>query len=142
MSSATDWNAALDRLRANVCDLQRSMDELQARSPHPLPELLKCGEVSMDTGRHEVRVDGLPTRLAPKEFEVLKLLLREPGRVWSKAALLDLVWGSSHTGYFPMLVKRICRLRRKLGRGGARLEAVYGVGYRFRGGPAEEEVIR
>lgn len=58
-----------------------------------LPEVIEVGDVRMDVERHEVQVRGVGVRLALKEFELLELLLRNPGRVLTRGRLIDRIWG-------------------------------------------------
>jgi two-component system, OmpR family, alkaline phosphatase synthesis response regulator PhoP len=96
---------------------------------------LKAGDLLIDRHRFEVTVGGRPVALTPKEFELLATLVAEPGRVFGRDELLDLVWG--HDGFVePRTVDvHVARLRgkfvaAKLPPPG--LDTVRGVGYRFR----------
>jgi DNA-binding response OmpR family regulator len=55
---------------------------------------LKVGELEIDRDRFEVRMNGRPVELTPKEFELLATLAGAPGRVFARGDLLDLVWGA------------------------------------------------
>jgi DNA-binding response OmpR family regulator len=69
--------------------------------------------------------------LTRTEFELLSFLLRNPGRAFSRAYLLDAVWGESYVAGDRSVDNAILRLRRKLGNLGEAIETVWGVGYRF-----------
>ena len=105
-------------------------------SDGPHPRLLELGQVSLDRDRRLVRVAGEPIRLTPKEFELLLLLMQHPGRVFSRESLLSHIWGYAYDGYNRAIDAHINRLRSKLQEPLAdapeMIEAVYGVGYRFR----------
>lgn len=98
--------------------------------------VLEVGEVTLDCGRHEVRVKGVNVRLTPKELALLKLLMGAPGRVFTRENLLAQVWGISSPSYHRAVDAHINRLKTKLatqaGVTADWLEGVYGAGYRFR----------
>jgi DNA-binding response OmpR family regulator len=91
----------------------------------------------LDAGEHVASVDGEPVDLTPKEFDLLTMLLRNPGRAFARDYLLDKVWGYDFDGLDTRTVDtHVLRLRKKLGPVGERIETVWGVGYRFaRSGP-------
>ncbi|BEH01807.1 response regulator transcription factor [Brooklawnia propionicigenes] len=99
-----------------------------------LPEVVEVGDVRMDIERHEVSVSGRAVRLALKEFELLELLLRNAGRVMTRAQLIDRVWGSDYVGDTKTLDVHVKRLRSKIEPDPARpvkLVTVRGLGYKF-----------
>ena len=101
-----------------------------------LPEVVEVGDVRMDIERHEVSVSGRAVRLALKEFELLELLLRNAGRVMTRAQLIDRVWGSDYVGDTKTLDVHVKRLRSKIEPDSARpvkLVTVRGLGYKFAG---------
>ncbi len=101
-----------------------------------LPEVVEVGDVRMDIERHEVSVSGRAVRLALKEFELLELLLRNAGRVMTRAQLIDRVWGSGYVGDTKTLDVHVKRLRSKIEPDPARpvkLVTVRGLGYKFAG---------
>ena len=68
----------------------------------------------MDVERHVVTVDGSEQRLPLKEFELLEMFLRNPGRVLTRGQLIDRVWGSDYVGDTKTLDVHVKRLRAKL----------------------------
>ncbi len=82
--------------------------------PDLAPMTLEAGPVRMDVERHVVTVDGDPQRLPLKEFELLELFLRNPGRVLTRGQLIDRVWGSDYVGDTKTLDVHVKRLRAKL----------------------------
>ncbi len=99
---------------------------------------LKLDDLTMDFERYEVHVDGAPVDLTYKEFELLKFLATHRGRVFSREALLDKVWGYDYYGGTRTVDVHIRRLRSKIETGGrAYLETVRNVGYKFVGGADE-----
>jgi two-component system, OmpR family, response regulator RegX3 len=90
--------------------------------------------VRLDRARHEVRVDGQPVELPPKEFELLAYLLENAGRVLTRGQLIDEIWGSDYVGDTKTLDVHIRRLRTRLEddpKDPKRIRTVRGVGYRF-----------
>jgi two-component system, OmpR family, response regulator RegX3 len=82
--------------------------------PDVAPTTLEAGSVRMDVERHVVTVDGEAQRLPLKEFELLELFLRNPGRVLTRGQLIDRVWGSDYVGDTKTLDVHVKRLRAKL----------------------------
>ncbi len=78
------------------------------------PAVLEAGPVRMDVERHVVTVDGEETRLPLKEFELLEMFLRNPGRVLTRGQLIDRVWGSDYVGDTKTLDVHVKRLRAKI----------------------------
>jgi DNA-binding response OmpR family regulator len=112
--------------------------ELQtiAGSSESSPPLLQEGPLRLDQVEHIASIDGDPLDLTPREFDLLAMLMRNPGRAFARDYLLDKVWGYDFGGLDTRTVDtHVLRLRRKLGQMGERIETVWGVGYRFgRGG--------
>jgi two-component system response regulator RegX3 len=95
---------------------------------------LAAGPVRMDIDRHLVTVDGQPVQLPLKEFELLELLLRNPGRVLTRGQLIERVWGADYVGDTKTLDVHVKRLRAKIEpEPGApvHLLTVRGVGYKL-----------
>ena len=82
--------------------------------PDLAPATLEAGPVRMDVERHVVTVSGTDVRLPLKEFELLELFLRNPGRVLTRGQLIDRVWGSDYVGDTKTLDVHVKRLRAKL----------------------------
>ncbi len=76
--------------------------------------VLEAGPVRMDVERHVVTVDGSEQRLPLKEFELLEMFLRNPGRVLTRGQLIDRVWGADYVGDTKTLDVHVKRLRAKL----------------------------
>jgi DNA-binding response OmpR family regulator len=113
--------------------LRRS--QLAAPAEEPAQEALEDGELRIDFDRREVMIDGEPVRLTYVEFEILAALARNPGRVYSRATLLERVWGDSAYRDPRTVDVHIRHLREKLERDPKTPELVQtmrGVGYRFR----------
>ena len=98
------------------------------------PDVLEENGVRMDVERHEVSVDGKTVRLALKEFDLLEVLLRNAGRVMTRASLIDRVWGVDYVGDTKTLDVHVKRLRAKIEKDPshpARIITVRGLGYKF-----------
>jgi len=110
----------------------RAILRRRASSPGETEEaVLVHGCLTLDVGRHEVEVDGAVVDLTSIEFKLLHDLMSRRGRVQSRDALLDRVWGYA-TGVETRTVDtHVKRLREKLGRAGAYIETVRGVGYKL-----------
>ena len=96
---------------------------------------LRCGILEVDPGQHIVRVRGQETILTQKEFEVLCLLLRNPGQVLSREQLIENVWGYAFTGESRTVDVHVRRLREKIEPSPSDPKYVHtkwGVGYYFR----------
>ena len=91
------------------------------------------GILKISPDRHEVRVNGCEVRLTYKEFELLKLLAENCGRVLPREVLLEKVWGLGTERENRTLDVHIRTLRSKLGEAGNLIETVRSVGYRFTG---------
>ena len=92
---------------------------------------LALGGLRMDVAGHIVTADGIRMSLTLKEFELLRLFLSSPGRVFSREHLLEQVWGTDYIGESRTVDVHIATLRTKLGRCGDYIRTVRGVGYRM-----------
>jgi two-component system response regulator RegX3 len=102
--------------------------------PDLAPMTLESGPVRMDVERHVVTVNGEEQRLPLKEFELLEMFLRNPGRVLTRGQLIDRVWGSDYVGDTKTLDVHVKRLRAKLEEDPAEprlLVTVRGLGYKL-----------
>ena len=92
---------------------------------------LRLGGLEMDPDAHTVLADGDRVELTLKEFELLRLFLKHPGRVYTRDQLLEKVWGGEYFGETRTVDVHIGTLRTKLGRHGGYIRTVRGVGYRM-----------
>jgi two-component system response regulator RegX3 len=95
------------RMRAT---LRRSADSVDEDGP----SMLEVGPVQMDVARHLVTVAGQEVALPLKEFDLLEYLLRNVGRVLTRAQLMDRIWGEDYVGHTKTLDGHIKRLRAKI----------------------------
>jgi DNA-binding response OmpR family regulator len=106
----------------------------RARLEPDQPRLIRAGLLEVDLERHEVRHGDGRLQLRPKEFDLLALLAKHPGRVFQRAELLDLVWGYDFPGYTRTVDVHVQQLREKLAGGGVSnpiIQTVWGVGYKL-----------
>jgi DNA-binding response OmpR family regulator len=94
--------------------------------------VLTYGPLRLDPEAYRATREGEPLDLTHTEFELLHLLLRNPGRAFSRTYLLDTVWGETYVAGDRSVDNAILRLRRKLDDTGEAIETVWGVGYRLR----------
>jgi len=90
--------------------------------------------LTLNTGKHEVMVDGKVIKLTRKEFELLERLIRNRNMVLTRDKLLADIWGYDYEGETRTVDVHVRTLRQKLGSAGALIETVRGVGYRMGGG--------
>jgi DNA-binding response OmpR family regulator len=93
---------------------------------------LDYGPLHLDPESFQAMLDSTPLDLSRTEFGLLHLLLRNPGRVFSRAHLLDTIWEEKYVAGDRSVDNAVLRLRKKLGPLGENIEAVWGVGYRLR----------
>jgi DNA-binding response OmpR family regulator len=97
-------------------------------------ELIRIGEVTLDVPRMRATLGQQPIELTPTEFELLAALARQPGRIFTRAQLLDAVHGIAFESYERAIDAHIKNIRRKLEpnpREPRYILTVYGVGYKF-----------
>jgi two-component system KDP operon response regulator KdpE len=102
--------------------------------------VVDAGGLRVDFDRRQVTLDGAEVRLTPTEFDLLKVLVANAGRVLTHGYLLRTVWGPEYEGESQLLRVFIGQLRRKVERDPARPRQILtepGVGYRFAGGGEE-----
>jgi DNA-binding response OmpR family regulator len=95
------------------------------------------GPLRVDSDAHQATLEGTALEgtaldLSPTEFALLCLLLKSPGRAFSRAYLLDTLWQEAYIGGDRSVDNVVLRLRKKLGAMGDEIETVWGVGYRLR----------
>jgi DNA-binding response OmpR family regulator len=103
---------------------------------------LRYGPLHLDPQAHLVTLDTVPLDLSPTEFALLHLLMRSPGRAFSRAYLLDTIWSETYIGGDRSVDNTVLRLRKKLGTLGEAIETVWGVGYRMRPESLRSESLR
>ena len=96
-------------------------------------EEYRVGNLYVNPTRHEVQVDGKDVVLTLKEFELLNLLVSRQGIVFTRAQLLDEIWGYGFDGESRTVDVHVRTLRQKLGPAGNYIETVRGIGYKIGG---------
>ena len=97
-------------------------------------EEYRIGDLYVNPSKHVVKVKDEPVALTLKEFEVLCVLIRHQGNVFTRAQLLDEIWGYEFDGESRTVDVHIRTLRQKLGPAGDCIETIRGVGYKIDGG--------
>jgi DNA-binding response OmpR family regulator len=101
------------------------------------PEQILYGDLKVDFVRHEARVEGAPVHLTPKEFTLLEIMIKQPGRVFSRLELLELAFGFDYQGFERTVDVHVMNLRKKIESDPTQpryVQTVYGVGYKFEDG--------
>ncbi len=99
-----------------------------------LPSMLEGGPIRLDTDRHVVMREGVAVPMPLKEFDLLELLMRNPGRVLTRGQILDRVWGVPYVGDAKTVDVHVKRLRGKLEPDPTQpryITTVRGLGYKF-----------
>ena len=123
----------------NILELKARVRALLRRASIAAPAteagaVLRRGHISVDEGRRRACKDDVPVELTMKEFDLILFLMKNPGRVYSRESLLDLVWGYDYQGDTRTVDVHIRRLREKLELNPAEPEFIvtkWGVGYYF-----------
>lgn len=126
---------SMRELIARVRAMLRRVEQIQYmvttdRSGDEAP--VQRGGLRLDPQAYLAVLDGETLDLSRTEFDLLHLLLRNPGRAFSRAYLLDTVWGETYVGGDRSVDNAMLRLRKKLGPLGDDIETVWGVGYRLK----------
>lgn len=94
--------------------------------------------IQLDREKREVKLEDQLLVLTPKEYELLELFLSYPGRVFSRAYLMDRIWEADYLENDRTVDTQISRLRKKFGLYGKAIETVWGTGYKFNPGKGSE----
>lgn len=127
---------SMRELKARVRALLRRVEMMQT-THLSANQVVTFAGLYLDPTSYETRLDDRTIDLTPKEFALLYLLVRHPGRVFSRAYLLDEIWGYEAAAYDRTVDTHVYRLRQKLGAEGEiaqRIVAVRGIGYKFERG--------
>ncbi len=125
---------SLIELQARVKAIFRRMDLVSATARPASSESIAVNELVIEPSRRQVSINGNPVDLTATEFDLLLHFARNPGRVYSRSQLLDMVWGYGHDGYEHTVNSHINRLRKKIEKDPANADyilTVWGVGYKF-----------
>jgi DNA-binding response OmpR family regulator len=118
---------------------QELLRQMLAADRDGASETLTRGALRLDAASHLATLEGEPLDLSPTEFALLHLLMRSPGRAFSRTYLLETIWRESYIGGDRSVDNVVLRLRRKLGALGEEIETVWSIGYRLR--PEQEGAL-
>ncbi len=124
---------SIHELLARVKALLRRVESFGAQQDAEAGSI-ELGDLVIDIEKRSVRADEREVQLTAKEFDLLVHFAQHPGRVYSRAQLLDSVWGYGHAGYEHTVNSHINRLRSKIEANPAEprfILTVWGVGYKF-----------
>jgi two-component system response regulator VicR len=116
-------------------DAVRKASEKKAAEDQKNSSILENGDLKLDCDNRRLYVEGREVNLTSKEFEVLELLVRNPGRVYGREKLLDDIWGSDFPGDVRTVDVHIRRLREKIEANPSEpkyVQTKWGIGYYFR----------
>jgi DNA-binding response OmpR family regulator len=120
--------ARVRALLRRIQRIQQIVDEDRKKVAHTL----SYQDLVLDPEAHQAALCGDPLDLSPTEFDLLTLLLRNPGRVFSRNYLQETLWNEVYLEGDRSIDNAILRLRKKLGDLGSNIETVWGIGYRLR----------
>ncbi|MFH1152473.1 MAG: response regulator transcription factor [Pseudomonadota bacterium] len=125
---------SIRELQARIKAILRRVDTLRSEKAPVAQEPVRVGGLVIDLEKRTVTLNGKPTDLTAKEYDLLVFFARNPGKVFSRSKLLDQVWGYGHDGYEHTVNSHINRLRNKTEADPAHprhILTVWGVGYKF-----------
>lgn len=125
---------SIRELMARVKAIFRRIDELQSDRQPDKQTIIRTAGLVIDPERRKVSLNGKTIDLTAKEFDLLLHFARHAGRVYTRAQLLDEVWGYGHDGYEHTVNSHINRLRAKIETNPAQPDyvlTIWGVGYKF-----------
>jgi len=125
---------SIRELMARVKAIFRRIDKLQTDGQPERTPVIRSGDLVIEPDRRRVSLKNETIDLTAKEFDLLLYFARHAGRVFTRAQLLDAVWGYGHDGYEHTVNSHINRLRAKIEKTPAQpryVLTVWGVGYKF-----------
>ena len=125
---------SIRELLARVKAIFRRVDELTDGAKEELSAVIRTGDLVIDPIKRSAHIEDRTVDLTAKEFDLLLHFARNPGKVYTRSQLLDIVWGYGHDGYEHTVNSHINRLRSKIEKDPAHpvyVLTVWGVGYKF-----------
>ena len=125
---------SIRELLARVRAIFRRVDELKDGAKEELSAVIRTGDLVIDPIKRSAHIADRTVDLTAKEFDLLLHFARNPGKVYTRSQLLDIVWGYGHEGYEHTVNSHINRLRSKIEKDPAHpvyVLTVWGVGYKF-----------
>jgi|SRR6056297_1375757 len=118
---------SINELKARINSLLRRSEDMETE------EKISMGEITIDPVSHEIKIGNEIVEMTLKEYELLKLLVLNQGKVLTRDIILDKVWGYEYFGDTRTVDVHIRHLRKKMGEEtGKMIETVRGVGYRMK----------
>ena len=130
---ADDYITKPCNFRELVARVRAVLRRTYARENEPTATIA-IGDLTIDFSAHEARIADRVVELTPAEFELLAFFARSPGRTWTRAQILDQVFGEAYEGYERTVDVHIKNLRRKIEINPQEpryIQTVFGVGYKF-----------
>jgi DNA-binding response OmpR family regulator len=125
---------SIPELLARVKAILRRVEELSEDAREIVPAVIQTGDLVIDPAKRNATIEGRSLDLTAKEFDLLLHFARNPGKVYTRSQLLDMVWGYGHDGYEHTVNSHINRLRAKIENDSPHPDyilTVWGVGYKF-----------
>jgi len=126
---------SIRELIARVKAIFRRVDAMgETNSIDQIEDTLVIGDLELDAEKRKFKKQNKEIELTAKEFDLLWHFAEHPGRVYTRAQLLDLIWGYGHEGYEHTVNSHINRLRAKIEKNPSKPDyilTVWGVGYKF-----------
>lgn len=123
----------------NILELKARIRALLRRSAPVEPKedsnRIVCGDLALDISERNAYKNGKPVELTAREFDLMELMMKNPGHVYSRENLLDIIWGYEYQGEIRTVDVHVRRLREKLENVPAQPEYImtkWGVGYYFK----------
>jgi two-component system, OmpR family, phosphate regulon response regulator PhoB len=135
---ADDYVIKPFRMKVLIERIKRLIDRRRAQQEPPSGTISESWGVVIDRYRHRATYRGQVLQLTPTEYRLLEAMLRQPGRAFTRIALIDLALAENTVVLDRTIDVHIKSLRSKLGEAADLIETVRGIGYRFRGRRAKE----
>jgi len=114
-----------------IARIKTVLRRIESRLEAETPTKIRVGNITIDTDKHEVTIDGNKVELTSAEFRILQLLASEKGRVFSRNRILDHLWGNEKIVVDRTIDVHIRHLRSKIGPASKLIRNVHGVGYKL-----------
>jgi DNA-binding response OmpR family regulator len=131
---ADDYLTKPFSIREFIARVKAILRRSQINNPTPKSVILKFNDLELNEEKRKVSLNGSAIDLTPKEFELLQLLMQNPGKSFSRESLLKRVWGYDFGGYEHTVNSHVNRLRAKIEKDPNEpeyIKTIWGVGYAF-----------